>query len=66
MPKTSSEYRLTEVTQDLLTVLKNPHPKTPFLYQGDNTIDAINKIQKILKPPQLDDTSKQHHLQGCQ
>ena len=58
MSKTSSEYRLTQIIQDLLTVLKESHPKTPFLYQGDKTIDAINKLQNIFHPPQIDDTSK--------
>jgi hypothetical protein len=44
MPNTSSEDRLTQVTQDLLTVLKQPHPPTPFLHQGDQTNDAIQQL----------------------
>ena len=58
IPKTSSEERLTQVTQDLLTVLKNPHPRTLFLYQGDKTSNYINKLQSIFQHPQLNDTSK--------
>ena len=58
MPQTSSEDRLAQVTQDLITVLKNPHPPTPFLHQGDKTNDAIRTLQKIFQPPQQADDRK--------
>jgi hypothetical protein len=57
MPHTSSEERLTQVTQDLIDVLQHPHPKTPFLDQGGKTSDAIKMLQQIFQPPQRDDTS---------
>jgi hypothetical protein len=56
MPDTSSEDRLTQITQDLIAVLQKPHPKTPFLHQGDKTSDAIAQLKKIFQPPNTDDT----------
>ncbi len=56
MPDTSSEDRLAQITQDLITVLQKPHPKTPFLDQGDKTSDAIAQLKNIFRPPQQDDT----------
>ena len=41
MPKTSSEDRLASATEDLIAILKKPHPPTPFLDQGTKTNDAI-------------------------
>ena len=58
MPQISSEYRLPQVTQDLLTVLKNPYLRTPFLDHRDKTINDINKPQIIFKTPQQYDTSE--------
>ena len=55
MPQTSSEDRLAQVTQDLITVLNNPHLPTPFLHQGEKTNDAIRTLQKIFQPPQQAD-----------
>ena len=57
MPKTLSEDRLTQFTQDLFTVLKNPHPWTPFLDQGYKTIDDIKTTNHIWTTP-TDDTSE--------
>jgi hypothetical protein len=57
MPETSSEDRLAQVTQDLIEVLKKPHPKTPFLEQGDRTSDAIQKLTTIFRPPQRNDNT---------
>ena len=56
MPATSSEDRLTQITQDLITVLQKPHPKTPFLDQGDKTSDAMAQLKMIFQPPQRNDT----------
>ena len=41
MPKTSSEDRLASATEDLIAILKKPHPPTPFLDQGTKTNNAI-------------------------
>ena len=57
MPKTSSEDRLSQVTQYVLAIQKN-HPKTPFLDKENKRSDAINKLKNILQPPQRYDTSK--------
>ena len=52
MPKTSSEDRLTEVTENLVEILQKSHPPTPFLNQGTKSNDAIRELQKIFKPRQ--------------
>ena len=39
--KKSSEDRLASATKDLITILKKPHPPTPFLDQGIKTNNAI-------------------------
>jgi hypothetical protein len=56
MPDTSSKDRLAQITQDLITVLQKPHPKRPFLDQGDKTSDAIAQLKNICRPPPQDDT----------
>ena len=66
MPATSSEDRLTQVTQDLIEVLKTPHPKTPFLDQGDKTSDAMRQLQTIFKPPTTDETRQPHSFPRVQ
>ena len=60
MPKTSSENKLTSATEDLIAILKKPHPPTSFLDQGAKTNDAIRNLQEISL---LD--NKMRHLQGC-
>jgi hypothetical protein len=65
MPHTSSEDRLTQVTQDLINVLQQPHPPTPFLNQGDTTSDAIQMLKKSFNHPNEIPTVILHHLQGC-
>jgi hypothetical protein len=57
---TSSEERLTQLTQDLIVVLQQSHPKTPFLDQGDKTA----KLKKINYPKNMTHITL-HHLQGC-
>ena len=52
MPKTSSEDRLAEATENLVEILQKSHPPTPFLDQGTKTNDAIRELQKIFKPRQ--------------
>ena len=52
MPKTSSEDRLSEATENLVEILQKSHPPTPFLDQGTKTNDAIRELQKIFKPIQ--------------
>ena len=57
MPKTSSEDRLASATEDLIAILKKPHPPTPFLDQGTKTNDAIRKLQEIFTPRQRNEAS---------
>ena len=57
MPKTSSEDRLASTTEDLIAILKKPHPPTPFLDQGTKTNDAIRKLQEIFTPRQRTEAS---------
>ena len=52
MPKTSSEDRLAEATENLIEILQKSHPPTPFLDQGTKTNDTIKELQKIFKPRQ--------------
>jgi hypothetical protein len=54
MPATSSEDRLTAATQDLIEILQQPHPATPFLNHGDRTHEALKKLETIFLPPQQD------------
>jgi hypothetical protein len=56
MPATSSEDRLAQVTQDLIAVLKQPHPKTLFLHQGNQTSNAMRQLTTIFRPPQRNAT----------
>ena len=58
MPKTSSEDRLAAVLEDLKEVLKNPHPKTPFLDKGTPSNDAIAKLESIFGPPKNDNNNR--------
>jgi hypothetical protein len=57
IPNTSLEDRLTQITQDLIHVLQQLHPPTPFLNQGDKTSDAIQMLQNIFQTPQRDANS---------
>ena len=51
MPETSSTNRLVAVVEDLITMLQNPHPPTPFLQRGDPTNDAVQQLQVIFNVP---------------
>ena len=51
MPETSSTDRLAAVVEDLINILQNPHPPTPFLQKGDPTNDAIKQLRIIFKVP---------------
>ena len=63
MPNTSSEDRPAETIEDLTHILKNTHPKQPFLDQGTPTNDAIQKLQEIFNPPIGDTTVSQRGVQ---
>ena len=56
MPTASSENRLARATEDLVVILLQSHPPTPFLDQGTKTNDAIQELQKIFKPRQKQTT----------
>ena len=51
MPETSSADRLATVVEDLIAVLNNPHPLTPFLQRGDPTNDVIRQLRVIFNIP---------------
>ena len=57
MPSTSSEDRLASVTEDLVAILQQPHPPTPFLNQGTKTNDAINRLSEIFTPRQRNEAA---------
>ena len=59
MPKTSFEDRLAAIIEDLTHILKNPHPKQPFLEQGKPTNDAIRKLKEMFHPSQEDTAASQ-------
>ena len=63
MPKTSSEDLLAETIEDLPHILKNPHPKQPFIEQGTQTNDAIWKLQEIFHSPKRNITVSQKTLE---
>ena len=55
MLKTSSEDRLSAAFENVTEVLNDPHPCTPFLQEGTETYDAIQKLTKIFTyPPKRD------------
>ena len=47
MPTTSSTDQLAVVIEDLITVLQNPYPPTPFLQVGNPTNNAIRQLRII-------------------
>ena len=56
--KTSSKDQLASATEDLIAILKKPHPPTPFLDQGTKTNDAIQKLQEIFTPRQQNESTR--------
>jgi hypothetical protein len=50
MPTTSTTDRLARATEDLVDILKQPHPATPFLQQGTVVNDAIKQLTGIFSP----------------
>ena len=50
MPKTSSRDRLAAAIENMVEVLKNPHPAQPTLEEGTPTNDALTKLQQIFQP----------------
>ena len=65
MPQTSSEDRLAQVTQDLIAVLNNPHPPTPFLHQGEKRMMPSAHSKRFFSHPNKLTTGHPCHLQGC-
>jgi hypothetical protein len=51
MPTTSSANRLARATENLVDILHQPHPATPFLQQGTVINDAMEQLSKIFSPP---------------
>jgi hypothetical protein len=56
MPTTSTTDRLARAT-DLVTILQQEHPATPFLQQGTVVNDAMNQLTKIFTPPNREETA---------
>jgi hypothetical protein len=50
MPTTSTTDRLARATEDLVDILKQLHPATPFLQQGKVVNDAIKQLTTIFSP----------------
>ena len=61
MPKTSSEDRLAQATENLVEILQKSHPPTPFRDQGTKTNDAIKELQKFFKPRQQPNETTQRN-----
>jgi hypothetical protein len=58
MPTTSTTTdRLARATEDLVEILQQPHPPTPFLQQGTIVNDAMKQLTKIFSPPNRNDTA---------
>ena len=51
MPTTATTDRLARATEDLVEILQEPHPATPFLQQGTVVNDAMEQLKKIFTPP---------------
>jgi hypothetical protein len=47
MPTTSTTDRLARATEDLVEILQQPHPATPFLQQGAIVNDAIKQLSAL-------------------
>ena len=57
MQETSSADRQAAVVEDLISVLQNPHPPTPFLQKGDPPNDAIKQLQIIFNVPDINNVT---------
>jgi hypothetical protein len=57
MPTTSTTDRLARATEDLVEILQQPHPATPFLQQGTIVNDAMKQLTKIFAPPKRNETA---------
>jgi hypothetical protein len=51
MPTTSTADRLARATENLVDILHQPHPATPFMQQGTVINDAMEQLSKIFSPP---------------
>jgi hypothetical protein len=49
MPQLSSTDRLIMAANKISNALKNPHPEVPFAHIGDDTIEALTKLEEIFK-----------------
>jgi hypothetical protein len=57
MPTMSSTDRLARATEDLVEILQQPHPATPFLQQGTIVNDAMQQLTEIFSPPNRNETA---------
>ena len=51
MPKTSNTEKLTMILTDLLDILRNLLPATPFLDAGTDLNEAIRNLENLLNLP---------------
>jgi hypothetical protein len=57
MPTTSTTDRLARATENLVDILQQPHPATPYLQQGTVVNDAMEQPSKIFSPPNWVETA---------
>jgi hypothetical protein len=57
MPTTSTADRLARAIEDLVKILQQPHPATPFLQQGTIVNDAMKQLTSIFSPPNRNETA---------
>jgi hypothetical protein len=57
MLTTSTTDRLARATEDVVAILQQPHPATPFLQQGTIVNDAMKQLTKIFSPPNRNETA---------
>jgi hypothetical protein len=57
MPTTSTTDRLARAIENLVDILQQPHPATPYLQQGTVVNDAMEQLSKIFSPPNRVETA---------
>ena len=61
MPNTSSVDLLEAVVEDLITILRNLQPPTPFLEKGNPTNTAIKQLQMIFNVLETDNVTNNNN-----
>ena len=63
-PTITPTETLSLIIEDLLTVLKDPPPMSPFLPQSLGLTNAVESLQSILRPPVSNRVQQQRVLEG--